>query len=50
MWEAVRNKNNAHKNNTRANHVFSDVNAFVASFSNDSSYKAENVLSAYRHF
>jgi len=50
MWEAVRNKNNAHKNNTRASHLLNDVeqaNAFFASFSNDSSCKAENV-SAYR--
>jgi len=50
MWEAVRNKNNAHKNNTMASHLLDDVEqvyAFFASFSNDSSYKAENVL-AYR--
>jgi len=50
MWKAVRNKNNAHKNNTRASHLLIDieqVNAFFASFLNDSSYKAENV-SAYR--
>jgi len=49
MWEAVRNKNNAQKNNTRASHLLNDIeqiNAFFASFSNDSSYKAENV-SAY---
>jgi len=52
MWENVRNQNNAHKNNTRTSHLLNDVehvNTFFASFSNDSSYKAEHVL-AYRPF